>query len=94
MGGRQMVNTTCASQRPTATSRSADHDGLALLPGLRESFGSGCSACWGRTFRHQGTPGTLGRVSGKQATEDSSERLVFYKLLLDYVLRESFFFFS
>lgn len=42
-----------------------------------------------------GTKGLLGlcrKGSGKQATEDSSERLVFYKLLLGYVLRESFFF--
>lgn len=40
----------------------------------------------------KGLLGLVGRVSGEQATEDSSEWLVFYKLLLDYVLRESFFF--
>lgn len=43
-----------------------------------------------------GTKGLLGLCwedSGEQATEDSSERLVFYKLLLGYVLWGVFFFF-
>lgn len=43
-----------------------------------------------------GTKGPLGLCwedSGEQATEDSSERLVFYKLLLGYVLWGVFFFF-
>lgn len=44
----------------------------------RRSVGSSCSACWGRTLRHRGTPGTmLGRQVGSRLLKTHLNDLCF-----------------